>query len=276
MNKNKMAGLVWICIAGMIISAGIVAIEPNLFVLPMLFGFALGGGTIIYVNILNFKTWRLRRKKTVPASASYRIKKFVKGVRVETSEGHRLTLTSRGVITFFSIIGFLLAGFLCTILKIDNLHTFYVACGAGFLILAMLLGLYFKRRHQGHIEHFRAKPQISKIGMIVFPLIVGGMFASPFTVEAINGDSNNPFDHTTQLEKIGVALFVWIFVGGIVAGLMALKVRQTGFKKLSLGDSFSNIKFKGGNYARGNPFKMRGNFGNSYLDRGNQFKEDNE
>jgi len=187
---------------------------------------------------------------------------------ITTSEEHRVTLTNRYAIAFFTILSFLLVGWLCYVLKVDNIHSFYVASGAGFTILGMLLALYFIRRKRKQIAKFVPPARITKVGFIVSPFVLWLVIIWGSSLLTRDG---------WQFGILYGGFFAILFWGG-----MALRVRKTGWKKFSWDDAVrgaSKAVMKGaqrGWASRvGNPFGRRVSFGNiDYHGVGSNFQSD--
>lgn len=260
MYDRKIFVLIWIFLGGMIVSSCIAGIYPSLTVVAMGFGVALGLTGMSYVRFLKFTHWKLNRKNN-PLSLWTRIR-LGEGwkVSIKNQEGKPITLTSRGVITILTILTWIVTEGLCVELKINSVTSFVVACIVGSFVLFCLLTLYFIRRHRHQIVKFVPKPKVTRVGIVTVPLLLLGIVGLPFWFEP-NG------------------WIVGIVIGGIPAGLLALglalRVKKSGWKKFSWNDAIRPLANRKWHSVKphGNPFAMRGNFDNSYLNR-NLFKDD--
>lgn len=241
---KRVAILIWALIAGALISACFILLTPVAVLPTMTFSVGLGAVGLAMSYYYRYQNWTLNRRKNL-LPLSYRIKKT--RPYVMTSEGHMITLTSRCVIAFLTILTWIITEFVCVSLKLDYVLSFVIACVAGAFVLFSLIGLWISRKRNGKIIKFVPKPKVTRVGIVTVPLLLLGIMGLPFWFEP-NG------------------WIVGIGIGGIPAGLlalgMALHVKKSGWKKFSWNDALRPLSNRKWHSVRphGNPFAMQKSF----------------
>ena len=94
-------------------------------------------------SIRNYRIWKLNRK---PISRRTLLNFKAWKPEVRDMEGNDITLTSRGVIAFLTVVSWFLFYFIGDWIKLDAVSDFILAGVGGTIVLGALVGLYFSRR----------------------------------------------------------------------------------------------------------------------------------
>jgi hypothetical protein len=217
--------LIWLFLGGEIITACISAIIPNTMILPIVFMAGLAVTCWGYWWHGAIKRYMFNRRKN-PLNLTTRLKRSK--FRIENQDGKKLSITGRSEILFFSFLTWLVLLVCCIFyLKINPVTEFEIAGVGGFAVMGSLVGLYFSRRKRRMIVKFTPSAKITKVGFVLAPSLLWLLM--------IWGSSSFTADGWKLGLIFGGALAIPFWLG------LALKVRQTGFKKFSWEDGLNTF-----------------------------------